>query len=247
MLRFTWMLPAIMLVAGCHALPQIPRPDSRAERPEPTSEAPMSQLGAPLPAMRAGDERELKVVAADQMTKQGYWDEAVELYLEAEAMAPKKPRLDAQLAPALAGARQYPESIRRYRRLIEDDPTNASLLSNLAYTLEESGDTAAAEEEFQRALAIDPDLENTRVNLGLLLARQRRYDEALTVLTPAIGAPAAHHNLGVIAIELDDETAAKQHFARAASYPTAPAATQEFIAALSTDRHSADQGQSRME
>lgn len=223
----------IMLVGGCSMLPQIKRPESRAERRGTTAEAPMSKLGAALPAMKPGDERELKIIAADQMTKHGYWVEAIALYREAETMTPKKPKLDAQLAPALAAAGQYAESLQRYRRLIEEDPKNARVINDFAFTLMESGDEATAESEFRRARSLDPQLENATVNLGLLLARQRRYDEALAVLTPAIGAAAAHHNLGVIAVDLDDETFALEQFTLAASYPTATTATQEFLAALS--------------
>ncbi len=193
----------------------------------------MSQLGVALPAMKPGDARELKIIAADQMSKHGYWSEAVDLYLQAESMAPKKPKLDAQLAPALAGVGQFPESIQRYRRLVKDDPKNIALVGNLAYTIMESGDAVSAEAEFRRALTIDPHYENARVNLGLMLARQRRYEEALTLLVPAIGESAAHHNLGVIAIDCGDEATARQEFSLAASLPRAPKATQEFLAALS--------------
>ncbi|WP_372717871.1 tetratricopeptide repeat protein [Novipirellula sp.] len=193
----------------------------------------MSQLGVALPAMKPGDDRELKIIAAEQMAKHGYWDEAVELYLDAESIAPKKPKLDAQLAPALAGAGQYPQSIERYRRLIKINPMDAELANNFAFTLMESGDLVAAESEFRRALTLDTQSENAAVNLGLLIARQRRYDDALSVLIPAIGEAAAHHNLGVIAIEVGDEHSARQHFAKAASLPGAPKATQEFIAAIS--------------
>ncbi len=75
----------------------------------------MSQLGVALPALKPGDDRELKLIAAEQMAQHGYWREAIDLYLEAESMAPKKPRLNMQLAPALAAVGRYPESLRRYR------------------------------------------------------------------------------------------------------------------------------------
>lgn len=222
----------IVLACGCTALPQIKRPSAESKPPKASSDSPMSQLGVALPAMKPGDDRELKIIAADQMTKHGYWSEAVDLYLQAESMAPKKPKLDAQLAPALAGAGQFPESIQRYRRLIKDDPKNTALVSNLAFTIMESGDQVTAEAEFRHALTIDPHYENASVNLGLLLARQRRHEEALALLVPAIGESAAHHNLGVIAIDCGDEATAWQEFSHAASLPSAPKATQNFLAAL---------------
>ena len=105
----------------------------------------------------------------------------------------------------------------------------------------ESGDQVSAEAEYRHALTIDPRYENAAVNLGLLLARQRRYEEALTLLAPAIGASAAHHNLGVIAIDCGDEATARQEFSHAASLPSAPKAAQEFLAALSDSGHTSRQ------
>ncbi len=233
MKRFHFPLLLIVLTSGCSAIPQMKRPFAEPKPPKTSSNSPMSQLGVPLPAMKPGDDRELKIIAADQMAKYGYWSEAVDLYLQAEAMATKKPKLDAQLAPALAGAGQFPESIQRYRRLIKDDPKNVVLVANLAFTIMESGDQVTAEAEFRHALSIDPHYENAAVNLGLLLARQRRYQEALAVLVPAIGESAAHHNLGVIAIDSGDEATSRQEFTYAASLPSAPKATQEFLAVLS--------------
>ncbi len=110
-------------------------------------------------------------------------------------MAPNKPKLDAPISPCLGWCRQHNESIQRYRRLQEANPKDAVLLNNLAFTLMESGDLATAETEFRKALTIEPKNENAAVNLGLLLARQKRYLEALAILTPAVGPAAAHHNL----------------------------------------------------
>lgn len=223
----------IVLMSGCTAFPLIRRSSVEPKMRSTSSDSPMSQLGVALPAMKPGDERELKIIAADEMTKHGLWNAAVDLYRQAESMSPKKPKLDAQLAPALAGAGQFPESIQRYRRLIEDDPRNAALVNNLAFTIMESGDPISAENEFRHALSIDPYHENAVVNLGLLMARQRRYEDALKLLVPAIGEAAAHHNLGVIAIDCGDESLARQEFARAASLANAPKETQRFLEVLS--------------
>ena len=101
MLRSFPVTLAVMLVSGCSTLPQVKRSASSEEKDAKTSAATISQLGVALPAMKPGDERKLKIIAADQMSGQGYWNEAIELYREAEAMAPKKPKLDAQLAQRL--------------------------------------------------------------------------------------------------------------------------------------------------
>ena len=234
MLRIVSLIALVTTLTGCTTL--MPHQLWRHEKPaesKPTP-SPISQLGVALPAMKPGDERELNLIAADEMAKKGYWKEAIKHYKDAEAMAPEKAKLDSQLAPALAGAGEYQESLLRYRRLMEADAENSELINNFAWTLMESGDKAAAEATFRRALAIDPKSERAAVNLGLLLARQNRDDDAFAVLSTSIGEAAAHHNLGVVAIDMGDEQRAKHHFAKSAASSQTPKTSHDFLAALDT-------------
>ena len=222
----------IAIFGGCSSLRS-----SRFALPEKKqSAAPVqssiSQLGAALPAMKPGDDRELCLIAADQMSEKGHWEDAVELYRKAEKLDPKKRLLDAKLAPALAGAGQYAESIERYRRLVVDAPKDAELRNNFAWTLMEAGDFSSAESEFRQAIVLAPQQTKASLNLGVMLAKQRRYDESLALLTPAIGEASAHHNIGVIAIDIGDEATAIRAFERASSLPGAPNASAEFLASL---------------
>lgn len=194
----------------------------------------ISQLGVALPAMKPGDDRELCLIAADQMSENGHWEDAIELYRKAEKLDPKKSLLDAQLAPALAGAGEYAESLERYERLIDASPKDAELRNNFAWTLMESGDLVSAESQFRQAIAIAPQQTMASINLGVMLAKQQRYDESLAMLTSVIGEASAHHNIGVIAIENGDEMTALMAFKKAASLPGAPAMATEFLASLET-------------
>ena len=128
----------------------------------------------------------------------------------------------------------YPESIQRYHRLLKRDPKNADLVNNYAYTLLESGDAKNAEIAFRRAVELKPGFENAATNLGMMLGRQQRYAEALEILLPVIGESAAHHNIGVVAVESGDRLAAIQHFEKAASLPNSSKLTHEFLAKLKT-------------
>lgn len=56
----------------------------------------------------------------------------------------------------------------------------AHLINNHGYALLEAGHAAAAEVEFQRALRLAPGIVEARVNLGVLRARQKRFEEAVT-------------------------------------------------------------------
>jgi tetratricopeptide (TPR) repeat protein len=225
----------LLLIAsttGCSSIQSMKR---LAKESKPRSEAsgsPMSQLGVALPAMKPSDERELKIIAADELSKKGYWNEAVELYLEAETMKPTKKRLDAQLAAAFAGAGRFRESVERYERLIDESPKQVSNYNNLGVTLMESGDLIAAEKRLRQGLAINKSDERLAINLGLVVARQKRYEEAAELMIPFIGAGAAYHNVGIIAVDLDDEVSARSFFQAAASSGDAPKQTSNFVASL---------------
>ena len=77
------------------------------------------------------------------------------------------------------------------------------------------GDAAAAEQEFRRSLELDPRAPDVADQLGLLLARQGRPDEAREYFQKAIATQRDHasaiNNLGVLYIQLgqvDDAVAA---------------------------------------
>lgn len=169
----------------------------------------MSQLGMPLPVMKRSDERQLCLTTGRELAGKGYWADAVTQYRRAEALAPRKPKLDAELAPALAACGEYMESIERYRRMVKASPKDWDLRNNFAWTLMESGNCAEAESEWRSILAKAPSYQRAQMNLGIALAKQRKYDEAYAQLEPILGEAAAHHNVGVIAIDIGDEHTAK--------------------------------------
>ncbi len=114
----------------------------------------------------------------------GYWEEAVKQFRIAEELSPDQPKLDAELAPALAATRQYAESLGQYRRLLKATSKDEELRSNYAWTLMESGDLSAAEAEYRDVLRKSPDHQRSQINLGIVLAKQQRYPEAPAHLKP---------------------------------------------------------------
>ena len=192
----------------------------------------MSQLGVALPEMKPGEDRKLSVLAGQRLAMNGYWEEAVKQFRIAEELSPDQPKLDAELAPALAATRQYAESLERYRRLLKATSKDEELRNNYAWTLMESGDLSAAEAEYRDVLRKSPDHQRSQINLGIVLAKQQRYPEALAHLKPTLGELAAWHNIGVIAVDLGDEVTATQALERAASSDSSPVESQQLLAAL---------------
>jgi len=93
---------------------------------------------------------------------------------------------DSHNLPALESLRhlatdfsQWPEAEDLERRQIADDPhASAAAYAQLADTLLRAGDSEHAYEAMQKCLALDPYNFQSHFNLGSLLARQKKWDEA---------------------------------------------------------------------
>lgn len=92
------------------------------------------------------------------------------------ADAGEDPRVRYALANALAADGQFERAAEDFRSLVEQDPRNADLHSQLGTALVGAGEEGEAEASFRRALAITPDEHRTVFRLGRLLARQGRID-----------------------------------------------------------------------
>lgn len=85
-----------------------------------------------------------------------------------------------------------------FRAALQSRPDNPALYNNLALAQAMAGDLRGSEASLRRALALDPEHKLAANNLGLLLARQGRDDEAFQVFAQSQGVAQAHNNLGVI-------------------------------------------------
>ncbi len=79
----------------------------------------------------------------------------------------------------------YSASDRHFETAIAQAPNNANLLSDYGYSKLRRFDLNSAEQLLTRALKIEPDNSFALNNLGTVLARQGRYDDALQTLRQA--------------------------------------------------------------
>jgi Flp pilus assembly protein TadD len=112
--------------------------------------------------------------------------------------------------------RDWPEVERLARFAVEREPRSAAAWSNLGIGLEELGRTVEAEAAYRRAGEVDANDWRALFNLGILLRKSARYDEAVTaqqeVLTRSPSNAGAHFELGVLyAGPLPDVERAKAH------------------------------------
>lgn len=94
--------------------------------------------------------------------------------------------------------RQPQLAMANFQAALLSRPDKPALYNNLALAQAMAGDLRGAEASLRRALALDPEHRLAANNLGLLLVRQGRDDEAYQIFAQAQGVAQAHNNLGVI-------------------------------------------------
>lgn len=79
----------------------------------------------------------------------------------------------------LPSTSNFQEAALRYRQLVEDNPDDVRLQTNLAWSYERAKDYERAIEAFHRALRIDPTFTDAQYGLGIALLGNHQPDEAL--------------------------------------------------------------------
>ena len=109
-----------------------------------------------------------------------------------------------QMGVTYLGQRNLPMAMRELKRADELDPGNPETEMMLGLTYQARGDLAKAEEYLRGALDRKPDYADARNNLGIVLANQKRWDEAAREFEAAAGnvlytTPEwAYYNLGEV-------------------------------------------------
>jgi tetratricopeptide (TPR) repeat protein len=93
-----------------------------------------------------------------------------------DAQAPVRVRLEA--AATLRRAAHFEAAEIVYRSVLEERPTSYRALLNLGYLARQRGDTAAALDYFEAALAADPQQTHPKLEMALELRTLSRLDEA---------------------------------------------------------------------
>ncbi len=139
-----------------------------------------------------------------ELGDRGWWGEAVSEFKKAIALNPNSAPAWDNLATAYAETKQYLEALEAYLTSLRLAPENATAHFNLAAFLQMHG-PAFAVTAYRRALALDPEYPDGRLNLGMALADQEQFDEALTLLTDAVNADPddglARHELASLLME----------------------------------------------
>jgi tetratricopeptide (TPR) repeat protein len=94
---------------------------------------------------------------------------------------------------------QYDDAVTAFKRALQMQPDNPDLLGNLGYIASQRGENVEAERLLRRAIALDPNAFPPHHDLGRLLVKLKKYDEALPVLQRGAGLnkqdPGVHYQL----------------------------------------------------
>lgn len=234
---FTSIVLLACIANGCSSLTKTNWPDLASFRSTATKNVDRAEpKSKPL---SNSEQRKLCISTAEQLVASQHWAEAVKLYEKAEALGKPGQHLDRELAPALAANKQFTESIHRYQRLLEKNPKENEIEINLAWTLIESGNHDLAEQHLRNVIARNPKNQNAIANLALLMARSGRTTESFDLFKQIVGESAAHHNIGVVLLEMGNEEMAKVAFANATACPDASTESHQFLAALQSSTNEA--------
>jgi type IV pilus assembly protein PilF len=124
------------------------------------------------------------------------------------------------LARQYIGQRNWEAAERNLRMALELDDKNAGAYEAFALLYQSTGEIELAEDNFKRAIKLQPDFSRARNNYAAFLYGQQRYAEAeaqlrKVVLDPLYNArPQAFLNLGLCRLQLDDAAGAEEAFKR---------------------------------
>jgi Tfp pilus assembly protein PilF len=174
------VVAAILIVPGCRnpAIRQAAESPGAPEVSDPPPE--------PLDNRGAADVQ----FAVARTTESSDPAAAVALYEEVLKLDPD--RHDAHLRLAILHDRRgdFAASAPHYEAALKARPDDPEWLCDRGYSLYLQGRTEEAERLLRRAIAVKPDCARARNNLGLLLGRQGRSDEAIAQFAAAGGSAA---------------------------------------------------------
>jgi tetratricopeptide (TPR) repeat protein len=114
-------------------------------------------------------------------------EKAADLLKKVLTVSPEpNPQVLNQLARMYADLKQYDTAAGYYKWMIDLDPRDGFGYFGLGTLLETRGDTTAAAEQYQLALALSPDLGDARERLGDIYLARKEFNQAIELYTEAV-------------------------------------------------------------
>lgn len=110
--------------------------------------------------------------------RQGDNEEALRLLRRSLEITPNDPRAHVALATFFVNSGKLKEALKEYDRALELAPNTPNFLFRRGVAKVLSGDTSGGNQDLERALQLEPENSLIRNELAILLASERRFDDA---------------------------------------------------------------------
>jgi predicted O-linked N-acetylglucosamine transferase (SPINDLY family) len=172
----------------------------------------------------------------------GYYQEAVDLMVQALAVEPEAGEFYCNLGGAYLALNQLQQARTCYQQALRLRPEFPESHNNLGNVLAREGKLPEAVACYREALRLRANFPEALNNLGNALARQGQYDEAITAYRQALAVrpnyPEAHNNLGLLLAQEGEPAKAMLCYRTALSLsPDFPEAHNNLGNALAQERH----------
>ncbi len=127
----------------------------------------------------AGESTEVADAAGKQLERVAGGSVTLKVLRHFVALHPDSATARCQLGVALARRRQFKEALSEVDAALALDPDERQALNYAGLMSAESGDLARAETLFRHLILVAPQLASAHENLGSVVAKQGRHDEAL--------------------------------------------------------------------
>jgi Tfp pilus assembly protein PilF len=161
----------LCLVCGCLQLDQ--RPGTTIVEP------PTALTGESSPKLTPAQKADVQIAYGRTLEKRGALDQAQAIYLDALQHDPSRADACARLAVLSDQQGKFEESSKWHQKALAAQPSNADFLCNQGYSFYLQGHLAEGEANLRQCLSLAPDHARAHNNLGLILGRTGRRDEAL--------------------------------------------------------------------
>jgi tetratricopeptide (TPR) repeat protein len=175
--------------------------------------------------MAAPDSAEMHMIMAGELGRQGDHANSVAQYREALKLNPTLPGAHFELAEQLRTSSDpafNAQAEDEYKAAIRVNPYDALSWRQLGGIMSAKGDFKAAEEDFRKALALQPRDSDARTGLAIVLISTNKTDEAISLLESAVKDDptniVAHYRLSMLyrragrTADSDRETEAFHHY-----------------------------------
>jgi Tfp pilus assembly protein PilF len=193
--RAAFLAAVALCLTGCQQISSwLPKQDKVAEARSSAAETTQSWSGTVTPEQKIG----VQMAVAQSLEHDGQIDDAINVYLD--VVKKDNRRIDAycRLARLYARKGDWGSAKKYYQIALKKEPGNAELHCDLGYCYYLQMHFKESEASLRKAIELQPNHVRAHNNLGLLLARTRREDDALKEFAAAGCSEAeAHANLGL--------------------------------------------------